>query len=101
MLCDAVDWADVMVEYKCLELFEVSGSNSNIVRLEEVSKEELEVAERDERCYQISNNDVRSTPRPSRELCVSSVMRYSENASTRPQLAHRSTRLSSAQAGFR
>ena len=40
---------------------------------------------------EFSNNDVRSTPRPSRELCVSSVTRTSENASTRPQLAHRST----------
>jgi hypothetical protein len=102
MLCDAVNWADVMVEYKCLELFEVSGSNANIVRLEEVSKEELEVAERDERCDRIFEQRcaVDTTPiqRIARFVCHAFFRERVDEASTRASFHQR---LSSAQAGIR
>ena len=51
ILCDAVDWADVMLEYECLELPEVYWYDASIVHLEEASKEELEVADRNARTF--------------------------------------------------
>ena len=62
MLCDAVDCADVTLEYKYLELAEVCGSDA-IVRLKEVYKEELEVAECDAiTCTLRPNSAVDATP---------------------------------------
>jgi hypothetical protein len=47
ILCDAVDWADVMLEYECLELPEVNWYDASIVHLEE----ELEVADHNARTF--------------------------------------------------